>query len=84
MKTKNAVEYRLQGTRNEARSPGEPEKFSLTVSHQLDKITPKQAMDSARQVMYDDGFDHILFTACAVREGNRWVEITMLEALGLE
>jgi hypothetical protein len=81
---KNKIAYRLQGTRREARAIGEPEKFTVTVSHQLDEITPKRAMESARKVMYDDGYDHILFTHCAVLKGKRWVEIPMMKALGME
>lgn len=80
----HAVDYKLTGTRRESHAIGEFQPFEVFVSHDIDNITPRQAMDSARQSMYNDGFDHILFTHVYLRQDKMWIEIPMLDALGLE
>jgi hypothetical protein len=81
---KKSIEYRLKGTRRKVGAIGKMQPFTVYVSHQIDKITPAQAMDTARRSMYQDGFEHILFKSCSVRIDKQWKEIPMLEALGLE
>lgn len=78
------IEYKLKGTRRLARAIGEMEKFTVTVSRQLGTMSAREAMDTARESMYEDGWEHILFTFCAIRVNRRWQEIPMLEALELE
>lgn len=78
------IEYKLKGTRRQVRAIGNMEKFTVTVSRQIGTMTAKEAMDTARESMYQDGFEHILFTFCAIRVNRRWQVIPMLEALGLE
>lgn len=78
------ADYRLQGTRREYKAIGEFQTFEVFVSHDVDVITPKQAMDSARTSMYNDGYDHINFINVAIRKNKRWVQIPMMEALELE
>lgn len=81
---KKTIEYKLKGTRRLCGAIGKPGKFTVTVSRQIGTITPLEAMNTARQSMYEDGFDYILFTSCAVKKSGKWVNIPMLEALGLE
>lgn len=76
--------FKLNGTRRQAGAIGKPEDFSVEVSRQTGTMTPRQAMDTARESMYQDGFDHILFKACFIKAGRTWKSIPMMEALGLE
>ena len=84
MRTVKTVEYKLKGTRRLASAIGAMQKFTVTVSRQQGTMTPREAMDTARESMYQDGYEHILFTSCAIREGRRFVQIPMMQALGLE
>jgi hypothetical protein len=79
-----AIEYKLTGKRRVAGAIGMPESFKVFVSHQSKNITPKDAMNSARESMYQDGYDKILFISCHVKNGRKWENIPMLKALGLE
>lgn len=77
------TEYKFKGTRRKAGAIGKPENFTVTVSRWGD-MTPKEAMNTARRSMYEDGFENILFTSCAKKSGRRFSEIPMMQALGLE
>ena len=78
------IEYKLKGTRRQAGAIGKPEKFTVTVSRQMGTISAKDAMNTARRSMYEDGFDNILFTSCAIKTGRTWKSMSMMQALGLE
>jgi hypothetical protein len=78
------IEYKFKGTRRKIGAIGKHVNFTVTVSRQVGTMTPREAMDTARESMYEDGWELILFTFCAVRKNSRWQGIPMLEALGLE
>ena len=78
------IEYKLKGTRRQAGAIGKPSKFTVTVSRQTGTMSARDAMDTARESMYQDGFDQILFKACFIKAGRTWKPIPMMEALGLE
>lgn len=78
------IEYKLKGTRRKVGAIGKMEKFNVAISRQTGTMTPREAMDTARESMCQDGYEHILFLSCAVRVNRRWQGIPMLEALGLE
>lgn len=81
---KKTIEYELKGTRRLNGAIGKPEDFTVTVSRQTGTMTPLDAMTTARESMYEDGYDHILFTSVAIKAGKTWKNIPMLEALELE
>jgi hypothetical protein len=78
------IEYKFKGTRRKVGAIGKPEKFTITVFRQVGTMTPKDAMDTARESMYQDDWEMILFTSCAVRVNRHWQAIPMMEVLGLE
>lgn len=78
------IEYKLKGTRRKVGAIGIFPKFTVTVSRQIGTMTPREAMDTARESMYQDGWEYILFTSCAVKKSGKWINVPMLEALGLE
>lgn len=78
------IEYKLKGERRKVNAIGKPERFAVTVSRQTGTITAKQAMDTARESMYQDGYEHVLFTSCSIKKSRAWVNIPMTQALGLE
>lgn len=78
------IEYKFKGTRRKINAIGEPEKFTGIVYRQTGTMSPLEAMDTYRKDMYENNFEHILFTSCFIRKNNLWVEIPMLQALEME
>jgi hypothetical protein len=68
--------YKLFGTYRKQSAVGAMQSFEITI----DRSTPKIAMDTARILFYEDGYDHILFTK-VMHKGR---EIPMMQALELE
>lgn len=81
---KKTVEYRLKGSRRKVGAIGKHEGFEVTVFRHTGTMTPREAMETTRESMYQDGWEHILFKSCEIRNGNAWQGISMLKALGLE
>lgn len=78
------VEYKLKGTRRKVGAIGIMTRFTVIVSRQTGTMTALDAMNTARESMYYDGYEHILFTSCLIKKNNAWVEIPMMQALELE
>lgn len=79
--------YRLNGSHRQINAIGEMEHFTTEIKAN----TPKEAMNNQREILYNAGYEHILFKHCFKKfpswsefGGYDWVEIPMIKALELE
>lgn len=79
--------YKLTGTYKKQNAIGKDEFFNVEIRAE----NPKDAMNNQREIFYNTGYEHILFQRCFKRfpswsqfGGYDWVEIPMIQALGLE
>ena len=79
--------YKLTGTYRQVNAIGEMERFTVEIKAN----SPKDAMNNQRELFYNTGFEHVLFKYVFKKfpswsqfGGYDFIEIPMLQALGLE